>query len=86
MQHISFSLNDSCSLRIVYYYYRFKWKPLLVVTIILSYISTFIWLLGNPAIGNPMKLIAEQHSGVVYFWDLEPFFFHRFIIQKRRQI
>jgi hypothetical protein len=58
----------------VYYYYRFKWKPLLVVTIILCYISAFIWLLGNPVIGHPMKLIAEQHSGVVYFLGLGAIF------------
>jgi hypothetical protein len=54
----------------VYYYYRFRWAPLLIVTIILSYISAFIWLLGNPVIGHPMKLIAEQHSGVIYFLGL----------------
>jgi hypothetical protein len=58
----------------VYYYYRFKWKPLLIVTIILSYISAFIWLLGNPVIGHPMELIAEQHSGVVYFLGLGAIF------------
>ncbi|MGC1389500.1 MAG: hypothetical protein WA816_00525 [Bacteroidales bacterium] len=54
----------------VYYYYRFRWAHLLIVTIILSYISAFIWLLGNPVIGHPVKLIAEQHSGVVYFLGL----------------
>jgi hypothetical protein len=58
----------------VYYYYRFKWKPLLIVTIILSYISAFIWLLGNPVTGHPMELIAEQHSGVVYFLGLGAIF------------
>jgi len=58
----------------VYYYYRFEWKPLLIVTIILSYISAFIWLLGNPVTGHPMELIAEQHSGVVYFLGLGAIF------------
>jgi hypothetical protein len=54
----------------VYYYYRFKWRHLLIVTIIFSYISAFVWLLGNPLIGHPMKLIAEQNSGIVYFLGL----------------
>jgi hypothetical protein len=54
----------------VYFYYRFNWKPLLVGTIILSYISGFAWLLGNPIIGHPMKLIAETHSGVICFLGL----------------
>jgi hypothetical protein len=54
----------------VYYFYRFNWKPLLIVTIILCYFSSFIWLLGNPIIGHPMKLIAEQNSGVICFLGL----------------
>ena len=54
----------------VYYYYRFKWRHLLIVTIIFSYISAFVWLLGNPVIDHPMKLIAEQNSGIVYFLGL----------------
>jgi hypothetical protein len=54
----------------VYYYYRFNWKPLLIITIILCYILSFAWLLGNPIIGHPMKLIAEQNSGVICFFGL----------------
>jgi hypothetical protein len=54
----------------VYFYYWFNWKPLLIVTIILSYVSGFVWLLGNPVIGHPMKLIAELHSGVICFLGL----------------
>ncbi len=32
----------------IYYFYRFKWEPLVVVTIFLTYISFFLWLFGNP--------------------------------------
>jgi len=54
----------------VYYFYRYNWKPLLIVTIILCYISSFVWLLGNPVMGHPMKLIAGQNSGVICFFGL----------------
>jgi hypothetical protein len=54
----------------VYYFYRFNWKLLLVVTILLCYISSFVWLLGNPLMGHPMKLIAGQNSGVIWFFAL----------------
>ena len=54
----------------VYYFYRFNWKPLLIVTIILCYFSSFLWLLGNPVMGHSMKLIAEQNSGVICFFGL----------------
>ena len=66
----------------VYYYYRFKWDTLLIVTIIISYICAFIWLLGNPVIGHPMKLITEQHSGVVYFLGIGAIFSTTLLFRK----
>jgi len=54
----------------VYFYYRFKWEPLLVITIILSYSTAFLWLLGNPVMGHQMKLISEQNSGVIFVFLL----------------
>jgi hypothetical protein len=58
----------------VYFYYRFRWEPLLIVTIIISYISAFVWLLGNPLIGHQVKLIAEPYSGAVYLLGLGAIF------------
>lgn len=54
----------------VYYYYRFRWEPLLIITIFLTYISAFLWLLGNPVIGHPLKLINEHYSGIVFVFLL----------------
>lgn len=53
-----------------YYYYRFNWSPLVVVTILLSYLSFFLWLLGNPVMGHPMVLITEKYPGVIYLFGL----------------
>lgn len=55
---------------VIYYFYRFDWQPLLVVTVLLSYCSFFLWLFGNPLVGHPMQLISEQHSGVIYLFIL----------------
>ncbi len=54
----------------VYYTCRYKWKPLLFITIILSYLSFSLWLFGNPFMGHPMQLLAENHSGVIYLFAL----------------
>jgi len=54
----------------IYYFYRFNWEPLLVVTIFLTYISFFLWLLGNPLMGHPMQMISEHHFGVIYLFGL----------------
>ncbi len=50
----------------VYLYYRFKWEPLLIVTIFLSYIVFSLWLFGNPLLGHTMQMITEHHNSVIY--------------------
>jgi hypothetical protein len=54
----------------VYLYSRFRWEPLLVVTIILTYICFFFWLFGNPLLGHPLQMITEHHNGVIYLLGL----------------
>jgi hypothetical protein len=54
----------------VYFYSRFKWQPLVILTIILSYTSFFLWMVGNPIMGHPMQLLAAQHYGVIYFFGI----------------
>lgn len=50
------------------YFYRYKWEPLLVLTIFLCYVAIFMWMFGNPFMGHPMQLIAAQHSGILYLF------------------
>jgi hypothetical protein len=50
----------------VYFYKRFNWEPLLIITIILSYAVYLLWLFGNPVAGHLMVMITEHHFGVVY--------------------
>jgi len=54
----------------VYLYSRFRWEPLLIITILLSYISFFLWMFGNPFLGHPMQMITEHHNGVIYLLGL----------------
>ena len=54
----------------IYYFYKFSWVPLLVITVFLTYISFILWLFGNPFMGHPMEMIAESNSGVIYLFGL----------------
>ena len=54
----------------IYYNYRFNWEPLLFITILLTYLTFFLWLFGNPFMGHPMQLITEHHSGIIYLFGL----------------
>jgi hypothetical protein len=46
-------------------YLRFNWKPLFVVTILLTYAGFLIWMLGDPFMGHPVKLITEKYLSVL---------------------
>lgn len=54
----------------VFYFKRFRWELLLIVTILLTYFSFFLWLFANPFMGHPMQLIAEHHFGIIYLLGL----------------
>jgi hypothetical protein len=54
----------------IYYYYRFRWQPLVIFTILLTYTAFFLWLFGNPFMGHPMELIGDHHYGIVYLFLL----------------
>jgi hypothetical protein len=59
---------------ITYLYIRFNWRPLLIITIFLSYLCFLMWLFANPFMGHPLQLISEQHFGIVYLFGLGAIF------------
>ena len=68
--HLMLPLLTITAAGAVYYFYRFKWEPLLIITIVLTYISYFLWLFSNPFMGHTMELISEQNSGIIYLFGL----------------
>jgi len=68
--HILLPLVALTAIGSVYYFYRFRWEPLLFITIILTYSTFFLWLFGNPFIGNKMVMISEPHYGILYLFLL----------------
>ena len=54
----------------IYYFYRYNWQPLLIVTLLLSYISYFLWLFGNPISGHTMQFIPVLDYGIIYLFGL----------------
>ena len=68
--HIMLPIVTLTAAGAIYYFYRFKWEPLFVVTIFLTYISFFLWLFGNPLMGHPMQMISDHHFGIIYLFGL----------------
>jgi len=68
--HILLPLVTITALGSVYYFFRFRWEPLLFITMILTYIAFFLWLFGNPVMGNKMVMIGEHNYGILYLFGL----------------
>jgi hypothetical protein len=68
--HFMLSVVTLTAAGTVYYSYRFQWEPLLIVTIILSYFSYFLWMFGNPLMGHTVQMIEKQQFGIIYLFGL----------------
>lgn len=68
--HLMLSLIVITAFGSAYYYYKFRWGSLLVATIILTYASFFLWMAGNPVMGNSMHLLRDQPYGAIYLFFL----------------
>lgn len=67
----------------IYFYYRFKWETLLILTIIFTYITFFFWLFGNPVLGNPMELIKDHQSGIIFLFILGAFYSFTLLLREK---
>jgi hypothetical protein len=68
--HIMLPLATMASAGAVYYFYKNRWSPLLVVTIILTYTIFFLWMFSNPAMKHTMQLLAIPRGGYLYLFAI----------------
>jgi hypothetical protein len=68
--HITLPIVTIGAVVSVYYFYRFRWQPLVIFTILLTYSAFFLWLFGNPCMGHSMALISIHHYGIIYLFLL----------------
>jgi hypothetical protein len=68
--HFTLSLLILISVSAVYFFGKFNWQTLLVVSVFLTYICYILWLWGNPLMGHPAKMSIEINSGIIYLFAL----------------
>jgi hypothetical protein len=51
-------------------YYKFDWQFLLTASIVLIYSSFFIWLFGNPVMGNQIGMLDKPEGGHLFLFAL----------------
>ncbi len=50
------------------YFVKFAWVRQLVLVIFLVYLAHLAWILGNPFMGNPMKIIEDPQYNIVFLF------------------
>jgi hypothetical protein len=68
MPHLMLTLISLGSFGALYFYYKNNWKALLSVTVIISYVTFFLWLFGNPVTGHELQLISDHKYGYIYLF------------------
>ena len=81
--HFMLILVSLASAGAAYLYYRYKWEPLLIFTIVLSYIAFFLWLVGNPLMGHPMKLVPDHNYCIIYLFAVGAIYSAVLLLRKR---
>jgi hypothetical protein len=47
---------------------RYDWDALIVVALVGAYASHLIWLLGNPLLGHPLRMVADPHHNIYFLF------------------
>jgi len=68
MPHLMLTLISIASIGSLYFYYKNNWEVLLSVTVLVSYLTFFLWLFGNPVVGHQMQLISDHNYGYIYLF------------------
>ncbi len=54
----------------IFLYYKYDWQFLLIISIFLIYVSFFMWLFGNPVMGNRFEMLNKPGSGHFFLFAL----------------
>jgi len=68
MPHLMLTLISVGSVGAIYFYYKNNWQLLLLLSIVVSYLTFFLWLFGNPLVGHTMQLISDHKYGYIYLF------------------
>jgi len=52
----------------LFYFVKFSWVRQLVVAIFLVYLTHLTWLLGNPFMGNPLKIVESHQYNIIFLF------------------
>ena len=67
--HLTLPLIALCAIVGVYLAVSRRWWRLLNATVVLVYLSHFLWLLNNPVLDQPLRVVKEPQFNLVYLFS-----------------
>jgi hypothetical protein len=66
--HVALTLLVCTAAVSAFLFIRKEWRHLLMVSLFLVYISHFVWLMGNPVLGNPLGVVEAHQNNLIYLF------------------
>ncbi|MCX6246751.1 MAG: hypothetical protein NTW10_03365 [Bacteroidetes bacterium] len=66
--HITMSLLTLSAAAALYFFYRYNWWRLLIISLIFVYLSHLLWLINNPLLGHPFDLLPSHPYSLFYLF------------------
>lgn len=66
--HFMLSVIALTAIVSMYFVFKFNWRILLVLSIVLVYTSFLIWMLNNPAMETEVQIASKNHLSIIYLF------------------
>ena len=66
--HVTMSLISLSAALALYFFYRYNWWRLMIVSLILVYLSHILWLINDPVLGYPFELLPSHPYNLIYLF------------------
>ena len=70
----------------LFYFVKFAWVRQLVIAIFLIYFTHLTWLLGNPFMGNPLKVVESHQYNIIFLFLYGLIFSSTIIVSEKNKI
>ena len=64
--HVMLPVISLAAIAAVYFFIRYEWWRILILTIILVYFAHLLWLFNNPFMGHEMKTVDSHQYNLIY--------------------
>jgi hypothetical protein len=66
--HFTFPVVAVTSAAAVYFLLKYRFRAVVLLSVVVAYLAHLLWLLGNPILGHPLQAVAEHQNNLIYLF------------------